>query len=78
MSLAQHVSSNEGDDRETFGGELSLVPSGAPIGRRLSFDPLPHTQLFIEHVEETTGAYEVSSSKRIGTVLWWTYMGSWY
>lgn len=67
MSLAQHVSSVEGTDREA-----EYQPSLA-LGRRtsrtsLSYDPIPVSDDVADRTE-AIGAYEVSRARRIGWFL---------
>lgn len=72
MSLAQHVSSVEGVDRD-----VDFDPDTASfhqLGRRtsrasltLSYDPTPFNDVKPDERLAPIGAYEVSRNKRIGT-----------
>jgi hypothetical protein len=61
MSLAQHVASTEGADREWL---EPLIESENILRRVLSFDPLPPRQ--IEEQAEHIPAYKVSKVRRAG------------
>ena len=62
MSLAQHVASTEGTDREW----LEPIESGCPnlAGRVLSYDPLPPMQ--VEDQADHIAAYKISTARRAG------------
>jgi hypothetical protein len=61
MSLAQHVSSTEGADREWL---EPLIDEDFPLGRVLTYDPLPPLQ--VEDIADHVAAYKVSKTKRAG------------
>jgi hypothetical protein len=61
MSLAQHVSSTEGADREWI---EPLIDEEFPLGRVLSYDPLPPVQ--VEDIAEHVAAYKVRKRIRYG------------
>jgi hypothetical protein len=63
MSLAQHVSSNEGVDRELL--EPSIGPECVHVVRRvLSYDVFPPSQ--VEDEADHIPAYKVSAARRAG------------
>jgi hypothetical protein len=61
MSLAQHVSSTEGADREWI---EPLIDEEFPLGRVLSYDPLPPVQ--VEDIADHVAAYKVRKRIRYG------------
>ena len=54
MSLAQHVSSTEGADREWI---EPLIDEEFPVGRVLSYDPVP--PVHVEDIADHVAAYKV-------------------
>lgn len=71
MSLAQHVSAVEGNDRVDL-ASLYDPPDNASLqlGRRLSltlsYDPLPRTDAAAAEKPEAVGAYKISTLRRTG------------
>jgi hypothetical protein len=61
MSLAQHVSSTEGADREWI---EPLIDEEFPLGHVLSYDPLPPVQ--VEDIADHVAAYKVRKRIRYG------------
>jgi hypothetical protein len=59
MSLAQHVSSTEGADREWL---EPLIDEDFPLGWVLTYDPLPPLQ--VEDIADHAPAYKVPKTKR--------------
>ena len=71
MSLAQHVSSLEGVDRDTEPDELDHFP---PIRRMISYDVLqpPTSHVPVADQRLGTPAYKHSTGKRIGMRLFYS------
>lgn len=71
MSLAQHVSAVEGNDRVDL-ASLYDPPDNASLqlGRRLSltlsYDPLPKSDAAAAEKPEAVGAYKISTWRRTG------------
>ena len=72
MSLAQHVSSTEGADREWI---EPLIDEEFPLGRVLSYDPLPPVQ--VEDIADHVAAYKVRKRIRYGKPLPSMSQGQW-
>jgi hypothetical protein len=71
MSLAQHVTSLEGVDREVVGADDDLSMLNKGLWRPLNFDPLVSNDCLesLEHSAEPfphIPAYKVSSARRFG------------
>lgn len=68
MSLAQHVTSVEGVDREPEEPDTASLVLGRRLSLTLTYDPIPTTAQPFEKLEPI-GAYEVSQKRRIGLCL---------
>ncbi|KAH9897541.1 putative MFS transporter [Xylariomycetidae sp. FL2044] len=71
MSLAQHVTANEGVDREP---DLTEDYDGEPLWRTISYDPVPNEHDGEVPAEElvsfpSLAAYEISTAKRVAQVV---------
>lgn len=64
MSLAQHVSSTEGADREWI---EPLIDEEFPVGPVLSYDPVP--PVYVEDLADHVAAYKVRKRIRYGKQL---------
>ena len=66
MSLAQHVSSVEGVDRERDEDlDISSLILTKTLSHKISYDVLPHHAELVPEKLEGIGAYEVSNTRRL-------------